>query len=64
MQTKLLQRIAYRSIISILRGCWTGLSPIPSVGLSVRWVNCGKTADWIWMPFRVVSGVCRGMGVL
>jgi len=24
---------------------------------SVRWVNCGKTADWIWMPFGVVSGV-------
>ena len=23
-----------------------------------------KTADWIWMPFTVVSGVCRGTGVL
>jgi len=21
-------------------------------------------ADWIWMPFGVVSGVGRGMGVL
>ena len=86
-----------------------GLSPIPSVGLSVRKEYCGKTADWIhircrlwcWfkytvckassvlelcpmsppprcdqpgdlrggpqpvhMPFGVVSGVCRGKGVL
>ena len=27
---------------------------------SVLW----KTADWIWMPFGMVSGVGRGMGVL
>jgi len=27
-------------------------------------VNCGKTADWIRMPFGVVSGVVLGMGVL
>jgi len=27
-------------------------------------VYCGKTADWIHMPFGVVSGVGRGMGVL
>jgi len=35
-----------------------GLSVSLSVCLSVclRWVNCGKTADWIWMPFGVVSG--------
>jgi len=25
---------------------------------------CGKTADWIWMPFWVVSWVGLGMGVL
>ena len=25
---------------------------------------CGKKADWIRMPFGVVSGVGRGMGVL
>jgi len=25
---------------------------------------CGKTADWIWMLFRVVSGVSQGMDVL
>jgi len=31
---------------------------------SVWWVNCGKTSDWIWMPFGVVSGVGQGMGVL
>jgi len=47
----------------------TGLSPIPSVGLFVRLSVCpkvhyGKTADWIRMPFGVVSGVGRGMGVL
>jgi len=35
-----------------------------SVCLSVWKVYCGKTADWIWMPFRVVSGVGRLMGVL
>jgi len=40
------------------------LSPIPSVGLSVQKVYCGKTADWIRMPFGVVSVVGRGMGVL
>jgi len=27
-------------------------------------MNCGEMADWIWMPFWVVSGVGRGMGVL
>ena len=27
-------------------------------------VNCGKTADWIRMPFGVVSGVQLDMGVL
>jgi len=27
-------------------------------------VYCSKTADWIRMPFRVVSGVGRGMSVL
>jgi len=35
-----------------------------SVGLSVRKMYCGKTADWIRMPFGVVSAVGRGMGVL
>jgi len=27
-------------------------------------VSCGKTADWIRMPFGMVSGVGRGTGVL
>jgi len=27
-------------------------------------VSCGETADWIGMPFGVVSGVGLGMGVL
>jgi len=46
----------------------THLSLIPSVGLCVgvcvRRVYCGKTADWIRMPFGVVSGVGPGMSVL
>ena len=37
---------------------------VGSVCLSVRKVYCGKTADWIRMPFRMVNEVCRGMGVL
>jgi len=40
------------------------LSSTPSVGLSVRKVYCSKTADWIRIPFGMVSGVGRGMGVL
>jgi len=46
------------------------LPPTSSVGLSVClsvyvWkVYCVKTADWIRMPFGMVSGVSRGMGVL
>ena len=35
----------------------------PPVCLSA-YVYCGKTADWIRMPFGVVSGVGLGMGVL
>jgi len=27
-------------------------------------VYCGKTAEWIWIPFRVVGGVARVMDVL
>jgi len=27
-------------------------------------VYCGKTAEWIWIPYEVVSGVNRGMGAL
>ena len=27
-------------------------------------MNCGKTTDWIWTPFGVVSGVGPGMGIL
>jgi len=47
-------------------GIVTGLSPLPSVSLSLCpvWVSCGKMADWSWMPFGVVSGVSQGMGVL
>jgi len=44
----------------------TDLSPRPFVGLCVcvRKVYCGRTADWIQMPFGVLSWVIRGMGVL
>jgi len=35
-----------------------------SVCLSIQKVYCGKMADWIQMPFGVVNGVGRGMGVL
>jgi len=35
-----------------------------SVGLFVQSVYYGKTVDWFWMPFGVVSEVGRRMGVL
>ena len=35
-----------------------------SVDLSDCKVYCGKTAEWIRMPFEMASGVGRGMGVL
>jgi len=35
-----------------------------SVCLAIHKVYCGKTADWIRMPFGVVSGVDREIGVL
>ena len=35
-----------------------------SLCLFVRKVYCGKTAEQIRIPFGVVSGVGRGMGVL
>ena len=40
------------------------LSPSTSVDLSVWKVYRGKTAEWIPMPFGMVSGVTQGMGVL
>jgi len=40
------------------------LALTPCVGLSVRKVYYDKTADCIRMPFGVVSGIGRGMGVL
>jgi len=57
--------IISRVDVSILARKRVGLSPRHlSVCASVRKVYCGKTADWIKMPFGVVSGVGRGMGVL
>jgi len=40
------------------------LSVCLSVCRSVCNVYCGKTAEWIRMPFSMVSVVGRGMGVL
>ena len=42
----------------MLRTCRLDLS------VCVRKVYCGKTVDWIWMLFGVVSEVGLGMGVL
>jgi len=48
----------------------TQLSPNPSVGqsrsvcLSVQKVCCGKMAEWIQMPFGMMNGIGRGIGVL
>ena len=43
-----------------VHGILTDLSPIQSVGqsvsLSVRKVYCGKTVEWIRMPFGMVWG--------
>jgi len=43
---------------------WNKLRKLVLVGRLVQTVYCGKTADWIWMPFGEVSGAGRGMGVL
>jgi len=42
-----------------VRGILTDHLPRP-----VRKMICGKTAEWIQMPFGMVSGIDRGMGVL
>jgi len=39
-------------------------TPRPSLCVCVWKVHCGKTADWIWMPFGVVSGGELDVGVL
>jgi len=52
------------AIQSIERKRYSFRFAIPSVGLSVclcvRKVYCGKTADWIRMPFGVVSEIVDG----
>jgi len=45
------------SSLSLLTCHQSHLSVCLSVGQSVWRVNCGKMADWIWMPFGVVSGI-------
>jgi len=64
----------FSTSLSIVSVCahGTDLSPNPPVGLCVSrsvslpvWkVYCGKMAEWIRMPFGMVSGVSRGMCVL
>jgi len=48
-------------LVVVVVAIGTGLSPRLSVGMSVcqsvRWVNCEKMVDWMWMPLGVVSGV-------
>jgi len=51
-------------VMDLSPGPCVGLSVGGSVRLSVRKVYCGRKADWIWMPFGMVSRVGRGMGVL
>ena len=41
-----------------------GRSVCLSDGLSVCKLYCGKTAEWIRIPFGMVSGFGRGTGVL
>jgi len=55
--------LLYISIASI-RSIEVEHSPRPSVGLSLWKAYCGKMAEWIRMPFGMVSGVGRGMGAL
>jgi len=60
--------LTYELLSLIVSAHVMDLSPSPSVGLfvslSVRKVYCGKTTEWIGMPFGMVSGVGWGMGVL
>ena len=61
-------RITDRCFLCTLRTTFSASLSIstarPSVCLFVRKVYCGKTADWIGMPFGVVSGFSRWIGVL
>ena len=53
-------------ILQVCRPCHLsgGWSVCLSLCLSVQWVSCRKTVEWIWMPFGVVSGVVIDIGVL
>jgi len=44
--------------------CSSCLSIDLSIYQSVRKVYCGKMADWIRVPFGMLTGVGQGMGVL
>jgi len=48
-------------VLKLILETGIALSSIPSVGLCVRKVHCGKMADW--MPLGMVSRVDRGIGV-
>ena len=58
----IISRVAQRVLVQTCRQSHVWVCR--SVGLSVRRLYCGKTADWIWMSFRVVIAVGRRMGVL
>jgi len=41
-----------------------GIDLSPILCVSFRKVYCGKMADWIRMPFGMLSGIGQGMGIL
>jgi len=60
----------YRSLWSVISASLPiNIASVSANGLDLSLVSsvclyCGKTVDWIRMPFGMVSAVCRGMGVL
>ena len=52
------------SITIASRALMLRICRVDDLCVCVRKVYCGKMADWIRMPFRVMSGVRLGMGVL
>jgi len=68
MNPRTRRNVLARRSLSIERKCYWNrpvADPIcRSMCLSFRKVYCGKTVDWIRIPFGVVSGVGRRMDVL
>jgi len=61
-----LQRWTIGSIgqLNQFQGLLSHLLVCQFVSRSVQWANCGKSDDWIRMPFGAVSEVSQGMGAL